>query len=48
MIVNKTPLINIIKSKKLLDKINCANYIVNKIVIQAYQFINLYFIYLHA
>jgi len=47
MIVNKTPLINIIKSKKLLDKINSITYIVNKIVIQACQFINLYFIYLY-
>jgi len=47
MIVNKTPLINIIKSKKLLDKINSTTYIVNKIVIQACQFINLYFIYLY-
>jgi hypothetical protein len=47
MIVNKTPLINIIKSKKLLDKINSTAYIVNKIVIQACQFINLYFIHLY-
>lgn len=47
MIVNKTPLKNIIKSDELNDKINLTIQTVNKIVIQACQFINLYFIYLY-
>jgi len=47
MIVNKTPLKNIIKSDKLNDKINLTIQTVNKIVIQACQFINLYFIHLY-
>ena len=47
MIVNKSPLKNIIKSNELNDKINLTIQIVNKIVIQACQFINLYFIYLY-
>lgn len=42
MIVNKTPLKNIIKSDELNNKINLTIQIVNKIVIQACQFINLY------
>jgi hypothetical protein len=47
MIVNKTPLKNIIKSDELNDKINLTIQTVNKIVIQACQFINLYFIHLY-
>ena len=47
MIVNKTPLKNIIKSNELSDKINLTIQTVNKIVIQACQFINLYFIHLY-
>ena len=47
MIVNKTPLKNIIKSDELNNKINLTIQIVNKIVIQACQFINLYFIHLY-
>jgi len=39
MIVNKTPLKNIIKSDELNNKINLTIQIVNKIVIQACQFI---------
>ena len=47
MIVNKTPIKNIIKSTELNNKINSTIQIVNKIVIQACQFINLYFIHLY-
>ncbi len=47
MIVNKTPLKNIIKSDKLLNKINDTVILINKIIIQACQFINLYLIYLN-
>ena len=47
MIVNKTPLKNIIKSDELNNKNNLTIQIVNKIVIQACQFINLYFIHLY-
>lgn len=47
MIVNKSPLKNIIKSNELNDKINLTIQTVNKIVIQACQFINLYFIHLY-
>ncbi len=47
MIVNKTPLKNIIKSDKLLNKINDTVILINKITIQACQFINLYLIYLN-
>ena len=47
MIVNKTPLKNICKSEELINKINDTCYIVNKIVIQIYQFINLYLLHLY-
>ncbi len=47
MIVNKTHLKNIIKSDELNNKINLTIQTVNKIVIQACQFINLYFIHLY-
>jgi arginine repressor len=46
MIVNKTPLHNIIKSYELYNEINDVVYKVNKIIIQASQFLNLYLIYL--
>jgi hypothetical protein len=46
MIVNKTQLSNIIKSNKLYNEINDLVYKVNKIIIQASQFLNLYLIYL--
>jgi len=46
MIVNKTPLKNICKSEELINKINDTCYTVNKIVIQIYQFINLYLLHL--
>ena len=46
MIVNKTPLSNIIKSYELYNNINELVYKVNKIVILASQFLNLYLIYL--
>ena len=46
MIVNKTPLSNIIKSYELYNNINNLVYKVNKIVILASQFLNLYLIYL--
>jgi hypothetical protein len=47
MIVNKTPLKNICKSEELINKINDTCYTVNKIVIQIYQFINLYLLHLY-
>ena len=46
MIVNKTPLKNIVKSDDLNNKINEVVYRVNKIVIHTCQFLNLYLIYL--
>jgi hypothetical protein len=46
MIVNKTPLKNIVKDNKLLNNIDDLVSKVNKIVIQASQFLNLYLIYL--
>jgi hypothetical protein len=46
MVVNKTPLSNIIKSYELYNNINELVYKVNKIVILASQFLNLYLIYL--
>jgi len=46
MIVNKTTLSNIIKSYELYNNINDLVYKVNKIVILASQFLNLYLIYL--
>lgn len=46
MIVNKTTLSNIIKSYELYHNINDLVYKVNKIVILASQFLNLYLIYL--
>jgi hypothetical protein len=46
MIVNKTPLHNIIKSYELYNEINDVVYKVNKIIILASQFLNLYLIYL--
>ena len=46
MIVNKTPLHNIIKLYELYNEINDVVYKVNKIIIQASQFLNLYLIYL--
>lgn len=47
MIVNKTPLKNICKSEELINKINDSCYTINKIVIQIYQFINLYLLHLY-
>ena len=47
MIVNKTPLKNIIKSDELCVKINNTITLINKIIIQACQFINLYLIHLY-
>ena len=44
MIVNKTPLKNIVKDNKLLNNIDDLVSKVNKIVIQASQFLNLYLI----
>lgn len=44
MIVNKCPLKNICKDPKLIKKINENVLTVNKIVIQIYQFLNLYLI----
>lgn len=44
MIVNKCPLKNICKDNDLIEKINKNVLIINKIVIQIYQFLNLYLI----
>ena len=44
MIVNKCPLKNICKDNSLIKKINKNVLIVNKVVIQTYQFLNLYLI----
>ncbi len=46
MIVNKTPLKNIVKNNELNIKINDVVSKVNKIIIQTSQFLNLYLIYL--
>jgi hypothetical protein len=46
IIINKTPLKNIVKDDKLLNNINDIVSKVNKIIIQASQFLNLYLIYL--
>ena len=45
MIVNKCPLKNIVKDNKILSDINNLVNKVNKIVIQTYQFLNLFLIY---
>ena len=45
MIVNKCPLKNICKDNNLIKKINEHVLTINKIVIQTYQFLNLYLIY---
>ena len=47
MIVNKAPLKNICKTEILIDKINDTCILINKIIIQVYQFINLYLLYLY-
>lgn len=44
MITNKTPLKNICKNNELIAIINNNVYTINKIVIQTYQFLNLYLI----
>ena len=46
-IVNKNTLKNIVKSDELIDNINDVVSKVNKIIIQASQFINLFFIHLY-
>src|SRR5690349_694114 len=45
MIVNRCPLKNICNNNELINKINQTVFTVNKIVIQIYQFLNLYLIY---
>jgi hypothetical protein len=45
MIVNKCPLKNICKDNSLIKKINEHVLTINKIIIQTYQFLNLYLIY---
>ena len=47
LIVNKTPLVNICKNDSLINKINDNCILVNKIIIQVYQFVNLYLLYLY-
>lgn len=45
MIVNKCPLKNVCSDNKLIKKINEKVLVINKIVIQTYQFLNLYLIH---
>jgi uncharacterized membrane protein len=47
MITNKSPLKNICKNNDLIIKINDSCILVNKIIIQTYQFINLYLLHLY-
>lgn len=47
MITNKSPLKNICKNNDLISKINDTCILVNKIIIQTYQFINLYLLHLY-
>ena len=47
MITNKSPLKNICRNTNLITKINDTCILVNKIIIQTYQFINLYLLHLY-
>ena len=47
MIVNKTPLKNIVKDTTILDQITLLVILINKIVVLAHQFIKLYLLFLY-